>query len=127
MFLLSSCKKESAGHPHLLGSWRSTTNNLTLTFRDGRFEASHDIPSNPKYLVQKGSYTLDGRSIYITVEQAEGFDPLNIPVHLKVVYQNPVVEHYKFKIIGESVEMTRVNGVFITSLMIPNGIYAKRY
>lgn len=127
MFLLSSCKKEDAGHPHLLGSWKSNTSDLTLIFKDGRIEALHDHPSHPGYyLVYKGRYTLDGSSIYITVEQHEGFDPVNMTVPLIVVYQNTVAEHYKFRIIGESVEMTRVNGVFITSLTIPNGIYAKR-
>lgn len=126
MFLLSSCRKESAGHPHLLGSWRSTTIDVTLTFRDGRIEAVQDHPLYPRHLVYKGSYTLDGSSIYITGEQAEAYDPGNMSVPMIVVYQKTVVEHYNFKIIGESVEMTRVDGVY-GIMNIPNGIYAKRY
>ena len=124
-FIFSSCDKESAGNPNLHGSWESTTTDLTLTFRDGRFEAVHELPSNPGYLIYKGNYTLDGSNIYLTAEQAEGFDHVHMSVPIIVVYQNTVSQHFKFKIIGESVEITKADAV-VGEMSIPSGIYAKR-
>lgn len=127
VFIFSSCDKESAGNPNLHGSWQSTTTDLTLTFRDGRFEAVHDyLPSHPGYLIYRGSYTLDGSNIYLTAEQAEGFDQMHMSVPIIVVYQNTVSQHFKFKIRGESVEMTKADEV-VGEMSIPNGIYSKRY
>ncbi len=125
VFVFSSCDKDSAGHPHLQGSWQSTTTDLTLTFRDGRFEAVHDLPSNPGYLIYNGNYTLDGSNIYLTAEQAKGFDHVHMSVPIIVVYQNTVSQHFKFKIIGESIEITKADAV-VGDMSIPNGIYAKR-
>ncbi len=126
VFIFSSCDKESAGHPHLQGSWQSTTTDLTLTFMNGRFEAVHDLPSHPGYLIYKGNYTLDGSNIYLTAEQAEGFDDRNMAAPITVIYERTVAEHFKFKISGETVELTRANkemGV----MLINDGIYAKKF
>jgi hypothetical protein len=127
VFIFSSCDKESAGNPNLHGSWESTTTDLTLTFRDGRFEAVHDyLPSNSGYLIYRGSYTLDGSNIYLTPEQAEAFDHVHMSVPIIVVYQNTVSQHFKFKIRGETVEMTKADEV-VEEMVIPNGIYSKKY
>lgn len=125
VFIFSSCEKESAGNPNLHGSWQSTTTDLTLTFRDGRFEALYDYGSQPGYLIFRGKYTLDGNSIYLTEEQGEAFDPGNMSIPKIVIYPNSVGLHYKFKIIGESVEMTKADNL-VNSMSIPNGIYAKQ-
>ena len=125
LLVFSSCDKESAGNPNLHGSWESTTTDLILTFRDGRFEALYDYGSQPGYLIFRGKYTLDGNSIYLTEEQGEAFDPGNMSIPKIVIYPNSVGLHYKFKIIGESVEMTKADNL-VNSMSIPNGIYAKQ-
>ena len=82
--------------------------------------------SQSGYLIFRGTYTLNGSSTFLTVEHLEAFDPRNMSVPMFIVYPNSSGIHYKFKITGELVEMTKADNLF-SAMSIPNGIYAKQY
>ncbi len=127
IFTISSCKKEGAGHPHLHGTWKSTTADLTLTFRDGEFQARHYKSSAfSGYAVYSGNYKLDGSNIHLTTQQIEWFDPQNMTVPDTMIYERNGAEHFKFKIRGETVELTKANDE-IGVLLIKDGIYTKEF
>lgn len=125
--IISSCKKEGAGHPQLHGTWKSTTVDLTLTFRDGNFQARHfESLGSSGYAVFNGSYKLDGSNIYLTTQQVEVFDSKNMAKPETKIYERSEAEHFKFKIRGETVELTKANRE-IGVLLITEGIYAKTF
>lgn len=127
IFTISSCKKEGAGHPHLHGTWESTTADLTLTFRDGEFQVRHyESSAFSGYAVYRGNYKLDGSNIYLTTQQTEWFDPQNMTAPETKIYEKNGAEHFKFKIRGETVELTKAN-TEIGVLLINEGIYTKKF
>ncbi|MDP3682957.1 MAG: hypothetical protein Q8S01_03405 [Ignavibacteria bacterium] len=126
-FFFSSCDKESAGNPNLHGVWESTTTDLKLNFQDGNFTARTDYPlfSN-SFVVYTGEYKLDGSNIYFTVYQVEWLDQAVMAEPKIMKYEKPFVEHYQFKITGETVEFKPDNRQAPYSLIDNEGIFVKK-
>lgn len=128
LFIFSSCEKEGSSHPHLIGSWESTTSDLKLTFKGGNFTARYDnsLFFGNSYGLYSGEYKLDGNNITLIAYQLEWFEQSYMGVPKIMIYNNSIVEHFKFRIKGETLELEYVDPPYLY-LVAQKGLFAKRY
>ncbi len=127
LLIFSSCEKEGSSHPHLTGSWESTTSDLKLTFNGGNFTAriGNSLFSGNSYGLYSGEYKLDGNNITLIAYQVEWLEQSYMIVPKVMIYNNSIVERFKFRIKGETLEIEYVDSPYLY-LVAQKGLFAKR-